>query len=368
MRPRGSHARSTRATEVNASATESPHPRNTLVVHSPPPAALDADMLAAALRRHWSIDVDSLMYLPKGGGSFHWRATTDASSYFVTVDDLDTKPWLWHERDGTFLGVKAAYDVAWMLLNREGLELVLAPIASDDRSTAVRLDDRYSIAVFPFVEGEAGNWGDPVSADERDSILRELARLHGVEVKRRFAIPRRHHQVPERAVLIDALENLRQPWKGGALAEPARRALAEHATTVHETLDRFDALAAPLNRSTRPLVLTHGEPHPGNLLWTSGGLRLVDWDTVAFAEPERDVWMLDLAPGALDAYEDATGHAVDGDLVEAYRLRWTLSDIAWLTRTFRDDDPVPEWAESNWASYVGLLAGGMAEPYVRQRA
>src|SRR3954452_5915178 len=368
MRSRGSHARSTRATDVNASATEPPRPRNTLVVDKAPPAAFDGETLAVTLHRHWSIDVDSLTYLPKGAGSFHWRADTGVASYFVTVDDLDTKPWLWHERDGTFLAVAAAYDVAWMLLHEEGLELVVAPIASDDRSTAIRLEDRYSIAVFPFVDGEAGTWGDPISADERDIVLRELARLHRVEVKRRFGIPRRHHEVPERALLIDALESVQQPWPGSPLAQHARRALAEHVTTVFEMLARFDALAAPLNRSTRPLVLTHGEPHPGNLLRTSGGLRLVDWDTVAFTKPERDLWMLDLVPGALDAYETATGHAADRDAVEAYRLRWTLSDIAWLTSVFRSEDPVPAWVEAKWTSYLALLAGGKAEPYVRQRA
>jgi spectinomycin phosphotransferase len=31
------------------------------------------------------------------------------------------------------------------------------------------------------------------------------------------------------------------------------------------------------------MVVTHGEPHPGNLIQTSAGLVLIDWDTVAVA-------------------------------------------------------------------------------------
>ena len=38
--------------------------------------------------------------------------------------------------------------------------------------------------------------------------------------------------------------------------------------------------------------MTHGEPHAGNVMRTDEGRLLVDWDTVALAPPERDLWML----------------------------------------------------------------------------
>jgi aminoglycoside phosphotransferase (APT) family kinase protein len=37
-------------------------------------------------------------------------------------------------------------------------------------------------------------------------------------------------------------------------------------------------------------ALTHGEPHPGNVIGTDDGWLLVDWDTAAIAQPERDLW------------------------------------------------------------------------------
>ena len=40
------------------------------------------------------------------------------------------------------------------------------------------------------------------------------------------------------------------------------------------------------------LVVTHGEPHPGNLITTSSDVVVVDWDTVALSHPERDLWMI----------------------------------------------------------------------------
>jgi thiamine kinase-like enzyme len=39
-------------------------------------------------------------------------------------------------------------------------------------------------------------------------------------------------------------------------------------------------------------VVTHGEPHPANVIRTPGGLKLIDWDTVQLAPAERDLWMV----------------------------------------------------------------------------
>ena len=57
---------------------------------TPPPPALDFHTLITALRNAWSVEADELTYLPKGVGSSTWRA----GSYFITIDDLDTKPWI----------------------------------------------------------------------------------------------------------------------------------------------------------------------------------------------------------------------------------------------------------------------------------
>jgi spectinomycin phosphotransferase len=331
-------------------------------VDTPPPAALDLRSMRAALEHSWSIVPGELGYVPKGVGSYHWRATTDGratrTEYFITVDDLDTKPWIGRDRDSTFTGLVAAYETAAALHDR-GLELVVPPLPSDDGAFAVRLDEQYTIAVFPFIDGKPGDWGDPISPVERDHLLRELARLHAATPNVGTRIDRRRHELFERDVLLDALANLDQPWDEGAYSERARHALADHASAVMDRLARFDALAAQLERAEVLPVVTHGEPHPGNLLRTRSGLRLIDWDTVALAEPERDVWMLD----ALDAYIQKTGTPIDEGAIEFYRLAWTLSDIASFTDLFRRDQPRTHWAERKWGGFVALLNGAPSVPY-----
>ena len=327
-----------------------------------PPRALADHVVVGALRDGWSLEVTSLTYEAKGAGAYHWRADTQQGPRFVTVDDLDTKPWIGTDRDAVLAGLGSAYATAGAL-HDDGLPLVVAPLPATDGRRTVRLDDQHAVAVLPLLSGTAGTWGAPIRAGDRATLLLALARLHEPRWTARVDLPRRRRALPERAALLDALADLTGPWTGGPRAEEARRAVAVHAVALRERLDRFDGLAAQLDRAGPAVVVTHGEPHPGNLLTTAEGLRLLDWDTVALAEPERDLWMLDTHPGALDAYVEATGRPVDPAAVELWRLAWTLSDLAWLTDAFRHGGR--RSPEAHWPTFVRLLEGGVAEPYGR---
>jgi spectinomycin phosphotransferase len=99
-------------------------------------------------------------------------------------------------------------------------------------------------------------------------------------------------------------------------------------------------------------VITHGEPHPGNILRAAGGLYLIDWDTVGLALPERDLWVVagDDARAA-GRYAELTGRRVSSAALHLYRMRWSLDDISLAVRDFRgpheqNEDTGPMWEPS----------------------
>jgi spectinomycin phosphotransferase len=283
----------------------------------------------------------------------------------VTVDDLDTKPWISDQRQVTFEGLRAAYGTARVLENHAGLSWIVGPLQTRDGSVIVRLSDQYSVTVFPFVEGAAGHWGDQVPHDCRTALFRQLAALHQATGDVDAPIARRPLDLPERPVLTAALHALDRPWREGPLAEPARHALADHAGTVTGWLAELDGLARSLRAAQEEqLVVTHGEPHPGNLIMTGQGLRLIDWDTVALALPERDLWMLD--DGSIDPfrpYVDVTGRSVNDTAVSFFRLAWTLSDVASFAAMFRSPHQQTRWIGQKWSAFLGLLGGTPPTPY-----
>jgi spectinomycin phosphotransferase len=66
-----------------------------------------------------------------------------------------------------------------------------------------------------------------------------------------------------------------------------------------------------------------------------GRLVLLDWDTVALAPPERDLWLVTSDAAELSRYCNTTGHTIDRSVMTLYRLRWYLDDIASAARLFR---------------------------------
>lgn len=274
------------------------------------PAELDDRDIATSLRDDWKIETASLEYAPIGGGSYHWIVTgQDGTRFFATADDLDRKPWLGTTRDSAFSGLRQAFDAA-AALHDDGLEFVLAPARSSAGATLTRLTSRYSLSLFPFVMGESGTYGR-YGDEERTAILEMLGRLHRATANvRAFEV-----ELPGRAALEEALAALDEPWTGGPFAEPARTALAAHEQDIELMLARYELLASELPPRSE-WVVTHGEPHAGNVIRTAESYVLVDWDTIALAPAERDHWMLAGTSGFSS-------------------LRWDLADLASFTAFLR---------------------------------
>jgi spectinomycin phosphotransferase len=282
----------------------------------------------------WGLEVEAVDYAAVGGGSYHWVVSLEGRRGFVTADDLDQKPWLGETRESAFEGLGRAFSTA-AALRDSGLDFVVAPIQMDGGETVRRVGSRHSMALFPFVAGQAGTFGQYETA-ERRALLAMLTELHRATPLVVSTASRVDLDLPGRRRLEAALGELDQTWSAGPFSEPARRALARHLSDVVELLGFSDGLSVEVTRRSGDWVVTHGEPHGGNVMRTGDGYVLVDWDTVALAPPERDLWMLVTDDGEeAAAYAEATGHELDQATMHFFRLRWDLADIAAFTDLLR---------------------------------
>jgi spectinomycin phosphotransferase len=136
-------------------------------------------------------------------------------------------------------------------------------------------------------------------------------------------------------VIDQALASLGVPWTGGPYAEPGRELLARYERPLRQAFARFDGLLDRVRGAGGPDVITHGEPHPGNLLRTRAGLCLVDWGMTALARPERDLWRVISDDQDAARYSSRTGWTVNQDALALYRLRWDLDDVAGMLPKIR---------------------------------
>ncbi len=316
------------------------------------PAGLADTEVVAALARHWDIDVSELRYLPVGFGGYHWSAhDAGGGHWFVTATDV--------ARFASHADVEQAMSTA-VRLAQAGLEFVLAPVPAASGRAACPAGARYAITVSPFVDGTPGSWGDAMTSADLAAVTGMLARLHAVR-EDPGEVPVRALELPNRAVVETSLRERAEPWPTGPYGEPTRALVNNHAASLAKALDTFDELTAELTFSAGELVITHGEPHSGNLIRADNGLLLIDWDMVGLALPERDLWWIVSDSGAEAArYAQLTGRAVDETALSSYRLRWDLADLAEFLPWFRGPHEGSADAETAWrglADIVARLAG-----------
>jgi spectinomycin phosphotransferase/16S rRNA (guanine(1405)-N(7))-methyltransferase len=290
-----------------------------------PPQDLSEQALGAALTREWGVVPASVVYRPVGFGSHHWVVTDHAGTgWFATVDDLGAAG-----ADARYDRLRGALDAA-RGLREHGAAFVLAPITTAGDEPVARLTPRYALSLYPLVEGESFDFGGYADPAHRQAALDMVLAVHAAPAEIRDRAPRDSGEVPHR----DALETLlagKAPAGSGPYAARVAELFAGHADPVRRRLARHDELAAGVDPERA--VLTHGETHPANTLRTPAGWRLIDWETARVAPPERDLWLL--GDEAFGPYAAATGVTPRPELLEMYRIRWHLTDLAIEADRFR---------------------------------
>src|SRR4051794_10376964 len=168
------------------------------------PQHVDEQAIMGAAAEGWGLRLRGLEYVPEGGGAYHWSArTADGRRWFVTCDDLDTKPWFGADRESVCHGLLRAYGAA-MALRADGMAFVAAPVPTAAGAPAIRIDERHTLAMFEHVPGEPGRWGRPLPRAARTDLVRVLAQLHTVTPVPGSAPSRLDHRaldLPDRVAL-----------------------------------------------------------------------------------------------------------------------------------------------------------------------
>lgn len=312
------------------------------------PEGIDDHRLSCALIEHWGLVPARLGYLPVGFGDHHWDLTDSAGNrWFVTVAGL-TGGWRGTGPAAGYADLRAAMDTV-IALAGAGLEFVLPPVPTTGGQALAPLGSEYAITVFPHIDHVGEDVGDEIPAREPIALIDMLARLHNATPQAARIAPVRRPDLAARPVLEAAFGELSQLWNSGPYGEPARQLLARHASLLGRALAGFDELAREAARKGTP-VITHGEPHPGNILRSASRVYLIDWDTVGLALPERDLWdVVDTDSREADRYAKLTGRRISAAAMRMYRMRWSLDEITLSLSEFRAPHEQSADTELTWA-------------------
>lgn len=247
------------------------------------------------------------------------------------------------------------------------LELpVVAPLA-DAAGATLHQYEGFRFALFPRRGGRAPELDHP---DTLVALGRALGRIHAVGAVRPFRYRERldsHSRGHDSAALI--AERF--------IPDTLR---AAYVSVTRDLLAQVDAAFAAVGAVD--WIRTHGDCHPGNLLWREEAPNFVDFDDAATAPAIQDLWMLlsgERAQAELQLAELMSGYEEFHDfaprelrLIEPLRALRILHYAAWLAR--RADDPAFVRAfpwfntERYWGEHILALReqlAALAEPPLR---
>jgi hypothetical protein len=201
----------------------------------------DADIVAT-LAEGWGVAAQHTKYAAVGYGSHHWRVTANSERWFVSVDDLDAR-----RRDATESRrharnrLSAALTVARSLRDA-GLDFVVAPTRTRAGDILHPVNDRYVLALYPHIDGEAHPWGPYPTRRDRLAALDLVVAVHAVNPSIAGSVVHDDFAIPSRDQLVGALTDRDLPWGPGPYAGRARDLLHRHSDSIGQLLTRYDEL------------------------------------------------------------------------------------------------------------------------------
>jgi len=302
-----------------------------------PPDGLRADMLTTALADGWGLDVVSLGYLALGFGSHHWEVgDARGTRWFATADELAARRRSRSEPLDQVFGRLSASLAIPVALSDLGRTFAVAPIPDARGEPLRRLTDDFSLALYPFIDGQSFRWGEFRTMEHRRGLLDMITSVHTAPAAASERAITDDLSILFRDELDAAVDGVPAAPDNGPYGRKAAELVAAHRDQLRRLLASYDALAMRVRSGTKRLVLTHGEPHAGNTMRSERGWLLIDWDTALISHPERDLFTLDAGDGTmLEAYRQATGTVPRPEALELFRMRWDITDIALSVGQFR---------------------------------
>ena len=285
--------------------------------------AFDKTELLEHLSTAYGLPLQSITFFPEGEDSYGYISVSETGEkYFVKASTSVPNTCL---------------QVASLLRHRCNISGVVAPLETRDGALSIPWQD-FRVSLFPFIEGKS-RWDLwKVGKDFTDTELSQtgvlLATIHGCPgtiaannlTIAKYDLPLRHelHRVLEAPAKKIPSRNQYQ--------KRLLEALAQHQSTVLETLDRYDSLGHSAEILQIPFVVTHGDPTPGNLILdTENRLHLIDWDGVCLGPPEKDLVSFtgERFEVVLERYltERQCNISLHANIFGFYIYEWTLNEI-----------------------------------------
>jgi len=268
--------------------------------------------VSGVVEKSYKISVDSVEFISVGEESYSYLITSGKNEYFAKYCD---KSYITKNID-------AANKV---LLTLKHLDFVVPPIDVNGQTSFDVLEGR--MYVYPFIKGRVIRIGN----EKWDSnfvkrMVDIMIQIHASASLINFKLSEEDFSNKFSQRFNELLNFIKNH---GDLNKKALKLLKDNESLIRKVIRRHTELGNKYKNMPKDFVLTHGDITGLNIIDTGEQLKLVDWDGVMLAPPERDINFFSSNPNfSVDEYLKRTGrNEYVPELGNYYGQQWSLDSI-----------------------------------------
>ncbi|WP_308635808.1 phosphotransferase family protein [Paenibacillus silvisoli] len=296
------------------------------------PHALPNDRIAQLLADHYGLQANTIAFIPIGDMSYGYRvACSNGQDYYFKLLDRNMQPAA-IERARMYLPVLHALQETRLF------EQAVYPVLNLEEKFAVETEDIVGV-LFPWVEGQTLADAHPFSEALVEQIAAQAAKLHQTTstVVDLVQLPMEDYSLSFEQELNGCLDLLaNDPHRLDRYGSELTAIVVPKENAIRSVFARIQALQLSFTSSTQQdYVLCHGDLWGGNMIQSSEGLIFIDWESVTWAPPEREMvgYLTQHLDRFVAAYNVASGRTFSPniDLLRFYAFQAQLRNLTqWM--------------------------------------
>jgi len=282
------------------------------------------------LSTYYGIKNAHLTLLPIGAdiNASVYKGETEKQSYFIKL-----KRNVHHDKSSLIIE----------LLHESGIKNIISPVKTKDGEKYLQVDN-CTLIVSEFIDGTDGFSCD-LKDDQWVTLGNIMRQIHNVDVPQSLqrVIRRENFSAKRRDAVRELYANIDSLSITDDISRKFTTFLKEHATVIHQLVDRAEQLEEQIQSQLPEFVLRHSDIHGGNvLLGENGKIYIVDWDDPIMAPKERDLMFIGGGvanvwnkPHELELFYKGYGKTkIDNTILAYYRQERIVEDIAEYSQLF----------------------------------
>lgn len=271
------------------------------------------DKVRECVEVNYGVSVSSMEFIPVGEESYSYKLMVNGpQKYFVKLCRKN-------------IVIKTVDLVNRVLLQLVKFDFVVPPVVVSGKSSFSCMDGK--ISMFPYIEGDNIEQGNhELSKELVTRLMNMMVDIHKSGKLIDFEIPEETFA----NLYIERWNKLQVDFQEkNGISSDMQKLFRDNMDLIERTVEDHTKRGKECKQFGVDFVLTHGDITGLNLIESDAGLKLVDWDGVKFAPPERDINFFSSNPNfVIDEYlKKMNRPKYYSEIRKYYGQQWSLESI-----------------------------------------